>query len=420
MRKESGANAPRVHHDVHFKPRRFQPLDDYEWPALPTERRLERFRKLVVARFRRDETKPYVPADQLERATIEALDDVAAPPACEPLKRELSRTLDGWIADATTTQRTKLIVLPPCDATDLLESWACQEELEIVPPPLRRSLIDGTETALPEALTRRGGENRNLPPLVVPRLEKWFLRHAGGLETIRRLLAAIDGSERRMIVGCNSWAWAYLSKAVNADMVLPEPLTFHAFDADRLHDWLLELSLDGEPYTFRAAATGADVFERAKPDEDGGRGAIVDDTMRTLAAASLGIPWVAWNMWRRSLRAVPADDEETSDDLEALTAEDRRTLFVSEIKDVVLPERHERTALLMLQALLVHGRLTREELMLVLPESGAANMVAALLHCGVLAFEDVEDGEPMLRCREAAYPAVREGLRDLGFSMGRL
>lgn len=42
------------------------------------------------------------------------------------------------------------------------------------------------------------------------------MRHAGGLTLVRRLLErAVSGQLGRGLIGCDSWAWAYLQKVWN-------------------------------------------------------------------------------------------------------------------------------------------------------------------------------------------------------------
>ena len=127
--------------------------------------------------------------------------------------------------------------------------------------------------------------------LVIPRLEHWFLRNRTGLVMLRRLLAALHLSERRVLISCNSWAWSFLCKAAEIDMILPEPVTFAPFDAARLKDWFGDLAIaDGtSAIQFKYSQTGEDLFAAETPEGDGDS----DDYFRRLAAHSLGIPWMA-------------------------------------------------------------------------------------------------------------------------------
>lgn len=174
----------------------------------------------------------------------------------------------------------------------------------------------------------------------------------------------------------------------------------------RLHRWFKELSGEESPgkVTFRLSQSGKDVLEVDR------HGALQSDYLKRLAAHSLGIPWVAWHLWRSSLRR---EREEGADPKEIVPNED--TLWVSTVRQFALPQEHRQIALLVLQALLIHGRLTAEELRHVLPLIGETFIVAGLITAGFVE----QDGDEM-RCRPAAYPSARTELFAAGFPMDRL
>lgn len=385
-------------------PSTFILLSDYERPPLPTNERMRRLVARLLTFVKRRKSKPFIADDRLARSTIETLDTVVAPPACGPLLEEMGATVRDWRAgvEAARCQSRLLLVMPPCDGGHILNVFAEREGLQILAPPERERLVSLAAHELPDL----SGEG----VLVVPQLERWFLRQRNGLRLVRRLFAAIDTSERPVIVGCNSWAWAYLSRAVEADALLPDPRIFRAFDADRLHLWFSDLARDEatKGVRFRLPETGADVLER---DEEGG---LASDFLHSLAGKSRGIPWVAWHLWRRSLRSEqePSLAEETG---EAVTGGDRageQTLWVAALDEYVLPGVHEQTALLILHALLLHGGLTVHELRLVLPTVGESNIMPVLAASGF-----VERREGAFHVRPAAYPAVRAGLAEAGYPM---
>ena len=93
-------------------------------------------------------------------------------------------------------------------------------------------------------------------PLVLPHLEHCFLRHYDGLTLLRRLLDHIFSRSRRWLVGCDSWAWAYLSKALKVDTVFPTPFILEAFDQERLKIWFQQLATESGEDHFRFPAVG--------------------------------------------------------------------------------------------------------------------------------------------------------------------
>lgn len=405
----------------------FIPLRDHTTPSLPTEETLRRWVGNLRGLFGTDEAEPFMADDRLQKATMQRLDEVIAPPACGPLLDELDRTIAQWLDSGPHPQglHIKVVVLPPCEESVLLQTWAQQAGHQVLPPPPRDRLVTSAAVEIPRLDEEdRGRANDNdRRVLVVPRLEDWLLRHRNGLDAVRRLLAALDALHRPVVIGCNSWAWALLGKATGAHLLLPEPITFEAFDAARLHRWFAELA--------RADSTGAVRFRLPSTGEDvlaqNAQGAFESDYLEKLAGRGLGIPWVAWHLWRRSMRAdkqqAQGKDAEAGDDPQAGASEpqqsadtkaknDQQTLWIAELDDYRLPPDHEQMALLTLQALLIHGAMTASQLRLVLPVAEDAGLLPALVHAGFL----TRDGEHF-GCAPAAYPAMRSALAAAGFSM---
>lgn len=402
-------------------PTRFIPLADYKEPAMPAEEYFRRVLGRVQALITRGSPKPFMADDKLKRATLDILDKVVAPPACGPLLRELDATIRDWSDDlprhgelptpnAPSRFGLKVFVVPPCDETGILSTWAETAGHQILAAPARAALIEISPDPLPDLASTSPNSN---DILVVPRLEDWFLRHRNGLRTVRALLAALDVCGRPVVIGCNSWAWAFLAKSVSADQILPEAVTFAAFDEMRLHGWFSQLATADatSAVQFRRSETGAEILEL------GNDGTPKDKFLRGLAGRSLGIPWVAWHMWRRSLRTddrAKTDDGDTDDTTDA-EQKSQQTLWVAALDELVLPGVHEQAALLVLQALLIHGALTAVELRLVLPIVGESNIVTVLAKAGFL----TRDGDSF-SCRPAAYPVIRAGLETAGLPLDRI
>ena len=367
-------------------------ISDYHAPDLPTEEWLRQRWRQLRALVSRGGDRPMVAEDKLNRATLSMLDKVVAPPACGPVIAELSTAVAAIADEGLTTTRLTLIVVPPCDENDVVGTWARQEGHDILDPPPRATLLG---PAAPPDLSGEG-------LLVIPGLERWVLRHADGLWAVRALLAALDMTGRRVVVGCSSWGWAFLSQAVAVDLILPEPLTFRPFDARRLSDWFADLGQAGHgEVRFRMASSGASLLT----SEDAS-----DDFFEKLAALSRGIPWVAWHLWRQALRSNDDDEVPT-----AAEGEHRQTLWVAALNELILPGHHPQVALLVLHALLIHGSLTAEELDAVVPIDGRGTIVASLVASGFL-----ERDGASVRVRTAAYPSIRSGLSSAGFPVGWL
>ena len=335
-------------------------LADHEAPPLPTEEWLRQHWSQLRALVAHGNDRPFIADDKLERATLSMLDKVVAPPACGPVIDELSATIGARQAEGLSSTRLTLIVVPPCDENDVVGTWGNENGLRTASAPPRDALL---RHAPPLDLNGEG-------LLVVPQLERWFLRHVVGLSAVRSLLHALDRTERRCVVGCSSWTWAFLSHAVQADLILPEPLTFEPFDAGRLKDWFADLSGAGDgKMNFRLGGSGDFLLSGTSSQRD--------DFFAKLAALSRGIPWVAWHLWRQALRSNEDDEVPTADDHEK-----QQTLWVAALNELVLPGHHPQVALLVLHALLIHGSLSRDEIDRVLPDEGRGAILASLVHSG--------------------------------------
>ncbi|NNJ26492.1 hypothetical protein [Alienimonas chondri] len=421
-------------------PREFRPTGEYRYPAMPADDVVRsgwtRLKQVFVTQ---EDSAPMIAEDRLQRATDGGFAPAAARPACDPLRRELDATLAEWAASEPDpfVPRLQLIVLPPGDGDGdgggLLAAWADRHGLERLASPPRdgKGSFAAPTHRPPDLRGQREEGGRRDDPLVIPRLERWFLRRHDGLGPIRALLEAIDRTDRRIVIGCNSWAWAFLKNAVDAHLVLPTGRTFQAFDADRLSSWFRELvsapSAGGrgqDPVSFRLSDSGGTVLGAdGRGDQPNGS---ARDYYRTLAARSLGVPWVAWDLWRRSLRsetqaAKQAEKEAAEIDPDADPADsavaspdepERRTLWVAALEEFTLPARREPDALLILHSLLIHGPLTEAELRGTAPmlRRGGTGLLSALAGAGF-----VSHLGKRIACAPAAYPAVRTGLSASGF-----
>ena len=387
-------------------PRPFLPLQDYAAPSLPAEETLRRFVSHARGAMSKGEDAPFIDHDHLRDAGDAMLDALAPAPACGPLRRDMDAGLDGWAAGPARWR--KVVVLPPCDAENLIAGWAERHGHAIVPPPPRSDLMEPGDTVA-ASLDALDPSGRGV--LVFPRLEEWFLRHRDGLDAVTRLLDWLSVAERSYLVGCSAWAWAFLSKAVEAEAALPAPVSPQAFDAPRLRDWFRDLAgEDGMPdHVFRMSSTGEDVF--ALKDD----GTPKSDYLQTLAARSHGIPWVAWHLWRRSLRSgLDEEGEDVAEKEGRVMGED--TIWIAPVEDASIPDAPDRGALLILHALLIHGSLDRDELAAVLPVAGRFAVLPALVEAGMVR----RDGDGRYACTAAGYPVVRRALVSAGFPVGRL
>ncbi|MGQ7847357.1 hypothetical protein ACUNV4_22900 [Granulosicoccus sp. 3-233] len=387
------------------------PLDDHERPAGPAVNRLEDWYQALRKKIVDQGSEVTVTEDQLSLASIECIRAFSREPDCDFVFQAMDKAYLDRMNDESGDEHLHLLVFPPCDRSNRVASWAEMHGMDILTAPDRSELLsrDRAEVNLPV------GQG----PLVIPKLEDWFVRHRQGLRHIRALLSALQNTSRSCLVSCSSWTWIYLKKSVNADLVLPAPDSLAPMNADSLGEWLLSLLSEqsDQSITFRDHSDGKELLRRS---EDG---TFSEDFMAQLADDSAGIPWIAWQLWRRSLRteAERADQveesEQEADEADEVDkqqeAESKTTVFwVVRGQPPTLPRGHERAACLVLQALLIHGSLPDEILGSVLPSIGESNLVVALIRSG---FIERHDGA--LRCLATAYPVIWTTLSNSGMTM---
>ena len=389
----------------------FKPLGGYTFPSTPTDDVARGLWKRMKEAVSRDTNEPFIAEDQLRRVSQSQADGVDRSPVCEPLLRELDLTLAEWAGAATHKSPLRVVVLPPCDRNDLLRLWAERHGYAVLEPPSRDTLRRGHPVVRPDL--------RGEGLLVIPRLERWFLRHRTGLAAVRSLLESLGAMQRTCVVGCNSWAWAFLSKAVEANMILPRPLMFQPFDGDRLGAWLgTVVDATNRGVVYRLSQSG----ETLAPD---GEAAVAGPFYKKLAAQSMGIPWVAWWIWHQSLRSTPEEpgDGRTPADADLNGGDDhaddlaqwKRTIWLANVETYPLPNQHEPDELIVLQTLLIHGPLEAGELHAVVPAMREPSIVQSLISSGL-----IERHEGLLRVLPVAYPSIRRGLAAAGFPVDTL
>lgn len=357
---------------------------------MPTDQSLRRWGWKLLRPRQVDNGDPFIADKTLQLADQLQLNQFAAPPACGPLYEELTLTFKDWLATENPTHRIQLVLLPPCEQGDMMRRWGELNGYSVVEPPPRAALLSRPQESLQC--------DNKAQMLIVPRLERWFLRHHNGLHHVQQLIDHLTTLQQHCIISCSSWAWSYLSKAMQTHLVLPTPLTFVAFDKQRLVTWLGELAeSDDQQSVFRFSSNGAEVFgEKASQRAS-------QDYFATLAARSLGIPWVAWHQWRLSLKLSPQSDQNITEKFP-----DERTVWISDRKEFRVPDSD--ASLMILQAILIHDRLTMAELDITVPGIQRSNVLASLHKLGL-----IEEDQQGLRCTPSAYPAIREGLSAAGF-----
>ena len=80
----------------------FRPLGKYDWPSMPVDHGIDRFRSAFLEWLRGRKDQSAIDTQTLQPAGSELLDRLAPPPASPPQKAGLDLTLKDWAASPKT------------------------------------------------------------------------------------------------------------------------------------------------------------------------------------------------------------------------------------------------------------------------------------------------------------------------------
>jgi hypothetical protein len=386
-------------------------LADYRPPPVTMEHTVRTGLSAFWQRFRSQDPPPESPLkteEQLQSIPATLLERIVPAPDSWPAALALDEALATWLDSAQPHHPVVFVLDPPHGMhRDILRAWAGMREWRILPPPSMEQIL-GLEA---DWLADRSAESQ---PWVLPDLERCYLRHAHGLTLMRRLLdQACSGALGRGVIGCDSWAWAFLRRVWSG--AAPPLLILQSFDAHRLARWFEELcsasGIDG--LVFRQADHGDYVLP--SPTDSGKSAPAASDFLQQLAAYSGGIPGIAHPIWRASLRTVP--DEATFDaETAEKSADSPTTLWVTPWRRLQQPAPANgllREYAFVLHTLLLHNGLPGEWLSQLLPLSPHSSlaMLSRLETAGLV--EQQDDG--FWRIAPLGYPIVRSFLKSEGY-----
>lgn len=297
--------------------------------------------------------------------------------------------------------------LPHSGTAGILELWAKMRGWQVIQPPSYQQILAQDQRWLAQFGTRH-------LPWVLPRLERCYLRHHRGLALVQGLLELLgSGGAGRCLVGCDSWALAYLAR-VPPGMEWKGPrLVAQSCDADRLARWL-QPGDDGHgpPIVVREADTNLYVLPVTPAAETTADEATRPGSfLKYLAAYSMGIPAIACAVWQDALGKAILSSPAANARMGPVGPQE---VLVPSWKQLDLPTLPEdaREQAFVLHALLLHNGLPTPALSQVLPLS--ASEVVRSLHrlCNAALIETVDDH---WQVRAIAYPAVSRLLGDVGY-----
>ncbi|CCQ91047.1 conserved hypothetical protein [Nitrospina gracilis 3/211] len=314
----------------------------------------------------------------------------------------LDAELEGWLDECSLEVPVQFVVFQPhCGQEDLLRHWADLHDALLLESPTPEQILKADPHWL-------GGWPNTDRVWVLPHLEHCFLRHANGLELVRRFLEwAASGRLGRGLIGCDSWGWAYLQRVGPRSQW--SPLTLQAFDGARLSRLFSRKKDTGDRndrVRFLNAKTGKTILSWL--EDEGG----ASSELNQLAGRCRGNFGTALIYWSQRLRAEP-DEEDTAaveeeSDRNASQRTKEESVWVAELPDdMTLPVEKDESVAFVLHSLLLHNGLTEELLskLLSIPDFRIASLLRRLQASGAVV-EEAGRWEVTAQ----GYSAVREYL----------
>lgn len=330
----------------------FVPPNDYTVPATQVRKAAaEAWRSFQQILRRKDVADtPFKDEQDLHALPQVRLEHLVPPLPWKDAAAALDAVLQKWTAAGVSEKSVKFFIGQPFSGHAEIVSLlgGRHQAIEIMPPSIEQILSNDESwfDSWPSSATF----------WVLPKLEYCYLRHANGLDLVRRLLSlAAKGQLGKGVIGSDSWAWAYLQR------IFPLPqadaITLQAFDANRLQCLLyglMQSQSKTEIHCYNALngqeITGASGKEKQRQQE-----------FVELAAHCRGNVAIATTYWRERLRYGPDEDVASGDEkTTARTGENRSDehVWVAGMPpDPELPIGNDEEFLLLLHAMMLHGGL---------------------------------------------------------------
>ncbi|MDX9834802.1 MAG: hypothetical protein RBT36_06230 [Desulfobulbus sp.] len=375
----------------------FAPLSEYQVPVLPASSAATRTWSSLTRLFGGGSPQQQAPTPDREEPrplSPPRLDRLAPSPDWSAAIMAFDRTLDDWWRQENVDRPVRFLIGPPYGGhAEMVRRWGAALGAMVVAEPSGEQILAEDARWLADW---PGAQ----PLWVLPHLEWCFLRHANGLSLVRQLLERAESGRLGCgLIGCDSWAWAFLEHVWPVSR--PDALSIQAFDGNRLAQLFAAMATPryGERIQFRNLNNGKDILTAPFAEDEE-----VGTEIAELAAHSRGTAGLAAALWRRRLCAGPEEAEDT----DASTAEEGRTevAYVEEHIEEVRPSADfGEEEVLLLHALLLHNGLAESLLaqLLPLPSSRTAATLRRLHQGGLV---ELSDGR--WRVAAPACVAVRE------------
>ena len=316
----------------------------------------------------------------------------------------LDNELNDWLNQENPAPPVIVMVGPPHSGNiKTLKAWAQIQSWRTLKGPTPEQILAGDTSWFSD----QAGDGS---PWVLPALENLYLRHVEGLKLIRHFLDnACSGKIGQGIIGCDSWAWAFLSHLWHGRT--PTTLTLQAFDETRLVEHFLPSisASTGSPLLFRLSDNGHYVLPPQGIDE---KSYEYSNFLQILSAHSRGDLGVAQAIWRASMQAEPDEKMSESDEKEESNIPHQTVWIIpwNQLKLPAVPASAGRDEAFILHTLLLHNGLPLDLLKLLLSPSQVMENIYRLEEQGLVGQDDT-----VWHITAQGYPAVRQFLKSNGY-----
>lgn len=407
----------------------FIPLSEYSAPTEPPTEQIRTGLMAFWGRLRRGATTltPEQDSEEIQEEEENIQQDVeqlaAWPNWIAPATDALDRALEQWRAAADDKAGARVLVAPPHSKIEaILERWAKRHAYRIIEPPTYVQMLRDPDEWLEQLPLESGAR------FVILALERCYLRHYNGLDLVRRLTQRIWEKGLPCVLGCQSWAWAYLDFSCRVGMLDPVPLTLAPLDAEKISRWIAATRPPQEAHIFRRTDTGIEVYpiharEEAKDqkstDQNSNKKEYSSEFLVHIAAHAQGNPGIIWALWRKSLAIT--DRHEVNEKARTAAQADRdATAWVKKWETMELPAvpaTLSDSGAFALHAILLHGGLRFDEIEYLVP--GVSLQLAQDLRALQQA-QIVEICEERFYVTPLGYPTARAYLGEESFMVDGL
>lgn len=393
------------------------PLSHYHAPDHPATEKVKTSLYSLWRRFwpeepnqeKEEKPSPYCPLP------APLLADVLPRNYAEDALASLTAILDPWLEQDQPASLARVVVGPPgSGVSEVVAAWASRHSAHLLTPPAWERILDAGADYWQSV---RHDEDA---VLVIPELERYFLRHHDGLDIARQLVEWLAVTPRRIIVGCDSWAWAFLSRTVQIEAVLREPIALQALDGDGLRDWFRPLPRGRR--LIRSARNNEIIYPLAMPSDAGGQGNALpaddpdhqngSEIFERIAAISRGIPDIALALWREMLcESDPDSDVAEEKSTGPAESPDIRVRPPQDLSLPSLPPGSATRESVILHTLLIHAGLPAAVLFHLVP------FPTSIVIARLMALRDgglVSEIAGRWRVTLLGYPAVRNAIESEG------